>query len=186
MAQTPVFPMLMQHIVTYLAGREFEQPRTVGDALTLSYVQEPDATDAVFDKPSDESITVPVRQHRNSYGALLEQSTEAGFYLAKVSVQSAGTPIAVNGDTRESDVACVTTATLRESLADTGVTLSVSEADLSADIATARTGRSSWRYFIFAALLLLITESLLADRLYKRNRSRTSQSPPQTQPMGVA
>ena len=186
MAQTPVFPMLMQHIVTYLAGREFEQPRTVGDALTLSYVQEPDATDAVFDTPSDESITVPVRQHRNSYVALLEHSTEAGFYDARVSVQSAGTPIAVNVDTRESDVACVSTATLRKSLADTGVTVSASEADLSADIAIARTGRSSWRYFMLAALLLLVAESLLADRLYKRNRSRASQPAPPAQPIGVA
>ena len=30
MALTPVFPMVMQQIVTYLSGREFERPRSVG------------------------------------------------------------------------------------------------------------------------------------------------------------
>ena len=80
MALTPVFPMLMQQIVTYLAGREFEPPRVVGDPLSLSYVDQPDATDAVFDTPSDQTIIVPVRKHRNQYVALLDKSREAGFY----------------------------------------------------------------------------------------------------------
>ena len=104
MALTPVFPMLMQQIVTYLVGREFEQPRIVGDSLSLSYVEQPDASDAVFDTPSEDTIIVPVREHRDQYVALLEESREAGFYVARVSVQAPGMPIAVNVDTLESDL----------------------------------------------------------------------------------
>lgn len=186
MAQTPVFPMLMQQIVTYLAAREFEQPRLVGDSLSLAYDRQPDASDAVFESPSGQTIAVPVREHRDQYMAMLEKPDEAGFYMARVSVQAPGMPIAVNVDTRESDVACLTGPDLRERLAGTGITVSASSADLSADIATARTGRSSWRVFMMAGLVCLLIESLLADRILRRNTSRPSQalaSPPQ---MGAA
>jgi hypothetical protein len=175
MAQTPVFPMLMQQIVTYLTGREFEQPRIVGDSLTLSYAKQPDAIDAVFDTPSKQTITVPVREYRNGYVALLETSREAGFYVARVSVQAPGMPIAVNVNTHESDVACVTTAALREILDGTGITVSATAGDLSADINTARTGRSSWRFFMLAGLAFLVIESLFADRILGRNRSPRDQ-----------
>lgn len=185
MAHTPVFPMLMQQIVTYLAGREFEQPRTVGDSLSLTYVEQPDASDAVFDTPSEQTITVPVREHRNQYVALLEKSREAGFYIARVSVQSPGMPVAVNVDTRESNVACLTEPELIESLQGTGITVSATDAELSANIATARTGRSSWRFFMIAGLLFLVAESLLADRTLRRNRSNQQVEQAQSKSAGV-
>jgi hypothetical protein len=186
MAQTPVFPMLMQQIVTYLAGRAFEQPRIVGDSLSLSYIEQPDASDAMFDTPSGQTIAVPVREHRNQYMALLEKSSEAGFYVARVSVQAPGMPVAVNVDTRESDVACLTGSELGERMKGTGVTLSTSEAELSADIETARTGRSLWRFFMIAGLICLIIESLLADRILRRNWSSRNQASPAPEKMGVA
>jgi len=176
MALTSVFPMLMQHIVTFLAGREFEQPRMVGDSLSLSYVEQPDASDAVFDTPSRQTITVPVREHREQYVALLERSREAGFYVARVSVQAPGMPVAVNVDTRESGVACLSGPEVGESLAGTGITVSATEADLSADIAAARTGRSSWRYFLMAGLAFLVIESMLADLILRRDQSSQDQA----------
>jgi hypothetical protein len=178
MALTPVFPMLMQQIVTYLAGREFEQPRVVGDSLSLSYVEQPDASDAVFDTPSGETITVPVREHRNQFVALLEHAAEAGFYTARVSVQAPGMPVAVNVDPRESDVTSLTTSELNTNLKGVGITVAHSEAELAAAIETARTGRSSWRQFMIMGLILLLVESLFADRLGKRKRSRSRQADP--------
>ena len=178
MAQTPVFPMLMQQMVTYLVGREFEQPRVVGDSLSLSYVEQPDASDAVFDTPSEETITVPVREHRNQYVAMLENSQEAGFYTARVSVQAPGMPLAVNVDSRESDVASLKTTDLNTHLEGTGVHVATSDAELAAAIQANRTGRSFWRYFMMAGLLLLLVECLLAEVLRKRKFASGQQPNP--------
>jgi hypothetical protein len=172
MALTPVFPMVMQQMVTYLAGREFERPRTVGDSLTLTYVEQPDASDAVFDTPSGETITVPVRQHRGQYVALVETAPEAGYYQARVSVQAAGLPIAVNVDTRESDVACLPESEFRAILEELGVIVTTSEDELATAIDLTRTGRSAWRFFMMAALAFLILESLFADRLLTRGNAK--------------
>jgi hypothetical protein len=176
MALTPVFPMVMQQVVTYLAGREFERPRTVGDSLALTYVEQPDASDAVFDTPSGETITVPVREHRGQFVALLETAPEAGYYVARVSVQAPGQPIAVNVDPRESEVACLPEAELRANLEGLGLNVTTSDTELATAIESTRTGRSAWRFFMIAALAFLILESLFADRLL--NRGRTKQENP--------
>jgi hypothetical protein len=172
MALTPVFPLVMQQIVNYLAGREFERPRTVGDSLTLTYVEQPDASDAVFDTPSGETLTVPVSEHRGHHVALLEKADEAGFYTARVSVQAPGLPVAVNVDTRESDVACLPESELRTKLQGLGLNVVADDGELAAAIDSTRTGRSSWRFFMMAAFAFLILESLFADRLLTRGRSK--------------
>ena len=178
MAQTPVFPMLMQQIVTYLAGREFERPRVVGDSISLSYVEQPDATDAVFDTPSDQTIKVPVQEHRDQFVAMLENSREAGFYEARVSVQAPGIPVAVNVDTSESEVASLTPTQLNANLNGTGVTVTNSEAELTAAIENNRTERSFWRNFMIAGLIFLLVESLFAERLGKSKRASDKQADP--------
>ena len=88
--------------------------------------------------------------------------------MARVSVQAPGMPIAVNVDTRESDVACLPADALRDSLAGTGVAIAPTEPELLDAIDQARTGRSFWRLFMVAALVMLVLESLLAERLRKR------------------
>ena len=67
--------------------------------MTLTFVDQPDASDAVFETPSGENVTVPVRQVDGQYVALIGKAEEAGYYTARVSVQAAGLPIAVNVDT---------------------------------------------------------------------------------------
>ena len=184
MAQTPVFPMLMQQVVTYLAGREFEQPRVVGDSLSLSYVEQPDASDAVFDTPSGETIAVPVREHRKQYVAMLDAAREVGFYLARVSVQAPGIPVAVNVDPKESNVASLTASELTANLAGTGITIANSEEELAAAIDSYRTGRSTWRFFMIAGLIFLLIECLLADWLRKRKGAQGGNAASETEPVG--
>jgi hypothetical protein len=170
MALTPVFPMVMQQIVTYLSGREFERPRTVGNSLALTYVDQPDASDAVFETPDGESITVPVREVGGQYVALLESATQAGYYTARVSVQAPGVPIAVNVNPAESEVACMPVSETRENLEGLGLSVAGDEAELAAAIDAKRTGRSAWRVFMIAAIIFLLIECLLADRMTARKR----------------
>jgi Aerotolerance regulator N-terminal/von Willebrand factor type A domain/CARDB len=176
MALTPVFPLVMQQIVTYLSGREFERSRTVGDSLTLTYVDQPDATDAVFDTPSGESVSVPVRESGGQFVALLENAYEDGYYTARVSVQSAGLPIAVNVDARESDINCLPETELRANVESLGLGVVMNDEELVAAIETSRTGRSAWRFFMILAIGFLLFECLLADRMMFRSKSREQNS----------
>jgi hypothetical protein len=175
MALTPVFPLVMQQIVTYLSGREFESARSVGDSLTLTYVDQPDATDAVFETPSGENITVPVRGIDGQFVALLENAHEAGYYTARVSVQAAGLPIAVNVDPRESQIACLEESELRTNLEGLGLQVAASGDELAAAIESSRTGRSAWRVFMIAALVFLLLECLLADRMTSRGSAKAAE-----------
>lgn len=175
MALTPVFPMVMQQIITYLSGREFESPRVVGDSLALTYVDQPDASDAVFDTPRGETVTVPVREAGGQYVALLEHAREAGYYTARVSVQDAGLPIPVNVDPRESRVACLGESELRANLEGIGLRVASSNDELAAAIESNRTGRSAWRVFMIAALAFLLIECLLAERMRSRGRASDTQ-----------
>lgn len=171
MAVTPVFPMLLQQMVTYLTGREFETPRQVGDPLLLSYVDQPNATDAVFDAPSGESVTVPVREFRNQYVAVLDQAQEAGFYQARANLHAEASPIAVNVDTSESVVKTLPVADAILKLRDTGVNVTATDVELLAAIDNARREVSLWRFLLVAGLVSLIVESLYADRLFKKTAS---------------
>jgi hypothetical protein len=177
MAITPAFPMLIQQIITYLTGREFEKDKIVGDSLSLTYVEQPDSSNAVFDTPSGESIKVPVQEHRQQYVALLEEALEPGFYTAKVSVQSPGIPMAVNVANRESNVKSLTATEATDSFAETGVTVTHTEDELMSAISAARTVDSFARFFLLAGLLLLVIESFFADRLLRRNSKTQSVQP---------
>ena len=179
MAVTPVFPMVLQQMVTYLTAREFETPRLVGDSLSLAYIDQPDASEAVFDTPSGEAISVPVRVHRNQYVALLDHAREAGFYLARVSLQSPGIPVAVNVDIGESDVRCLTPGQIEERFGGSGMTVVQSDSDLLAAIEGARTGRSFWFVLFLSALGLLLIEGLLASRNPQRTKRKPSPRPAQ-------
>lgn len=185
MAVTPVFPMILQQMVTYLTAREFEKPRLVGDSLSLSYVDQPNASDAVFDTPSGQTITVGVREHRNQYVALLDHAREAGFYLARVSVQAPGMPIAVNVDTRESSVKCLSASETVSSFEGTGIAVAHSDTDLLSDMERTRTGRSFWPLFMLAGLALLVIEGLFADRLLKSASPAKQSASPSAQTENV-
>jgi hypothetical protein len=131
----------------------------------LSYADQPDASEAVFDTPDGETITVPVRQLRNEYVALIDHARKDGFYLARVSLQAPGLPIAVNVDTAESDVASLSPAETASAFAESGITVAQTDDDLLAAVGQARAGVSFWMLFLFAGLGLLVIESLLAKRM---------------------
>ena len=103
---------------------------------------------------------------------MLENAQEAGFYVARVSVQAPGMPIAVNADTSESDVACLSKTELTTMLDNTGVAIASTKTELLSAIETDRTGQSAWRFFMMMGLVFLIIESLFADLLLRKQVSR--------------
>ena len=165
MARTPAFPMLMQAMVTYLTGREFEKSQIVGGSLSLSYPDRPDASDGVFETPSGEIIRVPVREHAGQYVAFLDNAEEPGFYTARVSVQAPGHPIAVNVNTDESDARCLAPDQAADALAKTGVVVTESAVEMIDDI---RVGYEFWRPLMFACLAALVLESVIASQIFRR------------------
>ena len=178
MALTPFFPMVLQQMVTYLTAREFERPRLVGDSLSLSYVDQPDASEAAFDTPSGDTIAVPVLEHRNQFVALLDHARECGFYLARVSLQSPGIPIPVNADTVESDVGSQSAIEVANRFEGTDIVVTQSEEDLLDAVGQSRTGRSFWFLLLLSVLGLLVVESLLAVRQPKRSATKSNSTPP--------
>ena len=186
LAVTPVFPMVLQQMVTYLTAREFETPRLVGDSLSLSYVDQPDASEAVFDTPSGKTISVPVTEHRRQYVAMLEHAQESGFYLARVSLQAPGLPVAVNVDTSESDVSCISAAETVLLFRGAEFMVAESEADLLDAVEGSRSGRSFWFIILLVGLGLLVLESLVAKWTSKRPAVVKEQTvPPEANPESV-
>jgi hypothetical protein len=81
-------------------------------------------------------------------------------------------PIAVNVDPRESDVACLPEPELRANLAALGLGVASGNVELATAIEANRTGSSAWRFFMTAALVFLLLECLLADRMMARTQSK--------------
>jgi len=176
MAITPIFPMLLQQMVTYLTAREFEKPRIIGSSLCLSYVSRPDAAEAIFETPSGASITVPVDEYHNQYRALLGHAKEVGYYLARGSLQSAPVPIAVNVDTLESNVTCLSVDEQQLVFENTGVQFVQPDEQLAGRIKDARSITSFWRLCAMACIVIMLMESLLACRGPKERTRQSSSS----------
>lgn len=168
MAVTPIFPLLLQQMVTYLTAREYETPQTVGDSLTLTYTDQPGTNDAVFESPSGELISVPVSEYRNRYVAMLGNAREAGFYQARVNPQAPGTPIAVNVDTQESAVKGLSSDAANQILADTNVRVASTDDRLLEAIYEGRKVRSLWPLFMMVGMVFLVGEGLVAGFLSRR------------------
>ena len=176
MALTPIFPMILQQMVTYLTGRKFEKDTLVGSPIALSYSERPDANNGIFESPSGDMFDVPVKQFGSQYVARIDKTKEVGFYLAKVSLQSPGIPIAVNLHPDESDVSNLSMPELNKSFKGTGVTISKSVDELIDEVNSFRNGYEYWRTFLILVLVTLIIESLLAANPFRKGSGTTNNS----------
>jgi hypothetical protein len=109
---------------------------------------------------------------------MLEHARESGFYLARVSLQSPGLPVAVNVDTNESDVSCLSAAETAFTFNGTEIRVAESEADLLNAVEESRAGRSLWFHLLLVGLGLLVLESLLAKWMSRRSESGKKQTTP--------
>ena len=113
--------------------------------------------------------------------ALLDNARESGFYLARVSLQSPGVPVAVNVDTAESNVGSQSAAEVAQRFEETDIVVAQSDAELLDAVGQSQTGRSFWFPLLLSVLGLLVIETLLAGR--KPNQSASKLNP--TEPIAA-
>ena len=167
LAKRPVYLPLVQQLVKYLA--RYQQATawlTVGQVVDLSSTLKNHA-DRVVITPSNERINV-----RSNEPGLIELN-EQGLYEIRSSTNTTGRPdrIAVNLDPAESDLAPIDPTELVAAV--TGHASQASEtaansASISAEEAERR--QAIWWYLLFAGLLLLAAESVVANHLSKREK----------------
>ncbi len=110
--------------------------------------------------------------------ALLDNARESGFYLARVSLQSPGVPVAVNVDTAESNVGSQSAAELLQRFEETDIVVAQSDADLLDAVGQSQIGRSFWFPMLVTVLGLLVIESLLAGRKPSKSASKLNSTEP--------
>jgi hypothetical protein len=168
LAVKPVFLPLVHQLVRYL-GR-FEQPvswHTVGQVLDLSVSSPKTRGDRIVVTPSGRRTT------QSASGPGLLELDEQGIYEIRLAAtpNSRPTAIAVNLDPAESDLTpldpgeLVGTVTGR---ANASVLQTAETAELTREDAERR--QRIWWYLLFAGLLLFAAETVISNRLSRRER----------------
>jgi hypothetical protein len=167
-AVKPVFLPLVQRLVRYLA--QYEQPAswfTVGQVLDLN-ARGRNRADRIVVTPAGERLQPAAG--RNASG--LVELNEQGIYELRTSTASARPePLAVNLDPAESDLTPIDTRELVASItghASQTTAEAVTSQEMTQEEAERR--QSLWWYLLLAGLLLLATETAIANRLSRKEK----------------
>ncbi len=144
-----------------LGGRVGGQEPTVGAPLNHPLSAELEREN--FRCTGPRGIELPVDVVLGDRGAVLQTSIvpEPGFYRLGAGATPLITPLAVNVDTRESDLVPIDSEQLPLLFGSDATTLAPGET-LSRQVLEARYGRELWRLCLTIAFLMLLAESLLA------------------------
>lgn len=157
---TPLYLPLVQQVVRHLGEREEESSHTLGQTFTVRRAAPGEAPPAI-DTPAGERL---MERLLTPDGDLLVRGREQGFYRLRYEGQPGFA--AVNVEEKESDLAklnldefaaSVTNADGASAAADGGARTEVNAAEIEAQ-------QRIWWPLLLVALLLFITESLLARR----------------------
>lgn len=157
----PVYLPLLHELMTHAARHQNARASyTVGDALDVTRLAAGSASSAlVLQAPSG------ARRRLGGADASVAELDEAGFHELRRAgdVAGAGEPIAVNVDIAEADLTRMPPAELVAAVTSTSPTRATgTRVELQVD---AERNQSLWWYLVLAALLLLIGETLWANRL---------------------
>jgi hypothetical protein len=172
MVVSPAYPILLQQAVTHLLRRPNEEPLTVGAPLALPVPRHAAAAALTVSCPDGKGRRVRAAPVGGRPVADAGRAGLCGFYAFQS--ETSGGPdatVAVNADTRESDVRCLDADALRSVLAGAARADVLPGGDgLGAAVREARVGRELWRHFAAAALGLLVLEALVAKRYTGRKQ----------------
>jgi len=182
----PVFPILLQQAVAYLTRAQHERPLTVGQPIVVHVpgVAEGQAPSEVrpalaglgeraevtFEAPSGKAHVRPTSRRQGGAVAVLARADEPGFHRATHDVRAPAIPVAVNVDTGESDVRGLTAEELAATARDLRLRVVAPGASVVAAIREGRTGRELWSVLLFAGVLAVVAEALLARHISARKR----------------
>ena len=164
----PVYLPLVHQLVSYLARYE-QTPSwlTVGQVVDLASMAATIRGERIIVSPSGQRTT----QAANSPGLL--ELTEQGIYEVRAGGTTAGRPmsIAVNIDPAEADLAPLDPAELVASV--TGHATQVAAAGAAAEPLSREDHekrQALWRYLLFAGLMLLAAETVISNRLSRKEK----------------
>ncbi len=169
----PLFPILLHEAVTSLTLEEFERPVLVGTPLSLTLGSDGLAGNVMVKQPSGAESVVKVAQREGQAVVEFSGNDTPGFY----EIQTRGQPpmtVAVNVDTAESNVECLSPAALEQTFSGLPVRVPSAGEDLAASIVRGRRGIELWQWLLGLGIAVLLLESFLAWLFSKRMAGRSS------------
>ena len=166
LALKPIYLPLVHRVVRYLA--RYETPTqwlTVGQVVDLS---------SEFTEPADRVIVAPSNEQRKVAAGdpgLLELAEQGVYEIRSASASGSPYLIAVNLDPAESDLAGLDPAELVAAVtgrATQATALAAATAELSPEESEGQQGL--WWYLLLAGLTLLAAETVVANRLSRKER----------------
>jgi hypothetical protein len=161
----PQFLPILHEILLYLtSGAKLNQAYKIGDEVAIktgersgeAYLDGPEGSMRLFPETVGESMGYRIRSPR-----------EPGVYFLRSDVETLSV-FAVNVDTRESDLSKVAAGDVASALKRFETRRVTAPDDVGESIAMLRQGRDLARPFLWAALVLLVVETLLASTLSPR------------------
>ena len=184
MIVNPAYLMLVQQLVTDLTRKPYETPVTVGDKITFEVASDDSSRDLTVRDPRGDDISLRIVEKAGIKTAILEDADLPGVYTARSANRIAATAtaterpaeqrIAVNVDTRESDVAVLRDTELNSVVNPLSMRLINEKQAIRSTVTESRQGRELWRILLMAALAILIIEAILA-RLFTRRLKGTTE-----------
>ncbi|MBN2713027.1 MAG: BatA domain-containing protein [Planctomycetes bacterium] len=180
----PVSPILIHRMITYMTGKDYEQPYMVGEPMKVTSASAATAAKAVFADPSGEQTVVALGADRS---ATLEYPPFPGFYRIGFAQDDAGVDalasgegvqrsimVAANIDSSESDVRSVDFDKVSKSVEGLPLAVLARDQDLAGAIVERRVGRELWWPLMLLAIIALIVELFLARVFANRMKGVTS------------
>jgi hypothetical protein len=167
LAKKPIYLPLVHQLVRYLARYE-QTPSwlTVGQVVDLTSLAAQIRGDRIVVTPSGQRTT----QRANAPGLL--ELTEQGVYEVRAAASTTGRPLAsaVNIDPAEADLAPVDPAELVAAV--TGRATETTDAAAPEPLSREDTEKRQalWWYLLFAGLLLLAAETVISNRLSRKEK----------------
>ena len=164
----PAYPILMHEAVTYLTTRTHERPFVVGEPLVVPLPKQSIQTSVAFAMPDGEELAVQVTERQGRRVARCERTDLPGFYEMTVGESRTPVVLAVNPESRESDVKTLVPRDLAKALSDLPVHILSPGENVVAAIRESRIGRPLWQLLLILALAVLAVEGYLARRFSRR------------------